>query len=428
MRTNRVQLHQDEKLSPPIFRRAVVIGSGIAGLTMARVLSGYAAEVLVVERDSEADEFGIRPGVPQAHHPHNLHPQGQQILEALFPGLTGDLLSDQAVPMNGPGDVAFHYAGAWRTARPGGRQPVLACSRVLLERHLLRRLQADERVRILYGTEVGGLYTDSSGHRVGGVFLRPRGGNGVGEAALDAEIVVDASGRRSRAPGWLASLGFPAPEEWRIDAQVGYASRVYQRPPAFDRRWKMLYVRPTPPEHTRGGIITPLEGDRWHVALIGVGGDYPPMDEAAFLAYARSLPVPELYEAIQAATPLGRLYGFRKADNRVRRYDRLPRYLEGFFVAGDAAYALNPVYAQGMTAAILAGSALAEALQSHPGLGSGDVSGLSQHFQEALSEAVEGPWRLATRTDWRWPLTEVMDNTESGDWGSGIRDQPIPDS
>jgi 2-polyprenyl-6-methoxyphenol hydroxylase-like FAD-dependent oxidoreductase len=151
------------------------------------------------------------------------------------------------------------------------------------------------------------------------------------------------------------------------------------------------------------------------VALIGVGGDYPPMDEEGFLAYARSLPAGALYEAIQEARPLGRLHGFRRADNRVRLYDRLPRYLEGFFVAGDAAYALNPVYAQGMTAAILAAQALEDVLHAHAGLATGDVTGLSRRFQEALSEAIEGPWRLATRTDWRWPLTEVMDNTEGKD-------------
>jgi 2-polyprenyl-6-methoxyphenol hydroxylase-like FAD-dependent oxidoreductase len=92
----------------------------------------------------------------------------------------------------------------------------------------------------------------------------------------------------------------------------------------------------------------------------------------------------------------------------VRRYDHLPRYLEGFFVAGDAAYALNPIYAQGMTAAVLGAEALADVLANHRG----GIRGLSRAFQQRLAEAVEGPWRLATRTDWRWPGTEVMDNTE----------------
>jgi 2-polyprenyl-6-methoxyphenol hydroxylase-like FAD-dependent oxidoreductase len=409
MKRNRIQLQREQEPLAPLFGRAIVIGGGITGLTVARVLAGYAAQVLIVERDQHVEETAVRPGVPQAHHPHNLHPQGQRVLEALFPGLTDELLAENAVDMGGAGDIAFHYAGGWHLARPGGRQPGVACSRVLLEQLLYRRVRAHERIEIMAGYEIAGLYTAEPGDRIGGVRVRPRGGSDAGESRMDADLVVDASGRRSRAPQWLEELGFPAPEEWRIDAQVGYSSRVYQRPPNFQESWKMLYVRPTPPESTRGGIITPLEGDRWHVALIGVGGDYPPVKEEDFLAYAESLPTGELYEALKDAQPIGRLHGFRRADNRVRRYDRLSRYLEGFFVAGDAAYALNPIYAQGMTAAVLGAEALAGVLAEHRGDG---VYGLSRAFQQRLSEAVGAPWRLATRTDWHWPATEVMDNTE----------------
>ena len=174
----------------------------------------------------------------------------------------------------------------------------------------------------------------------------------------------------------------------------------------------MLYIRPTPPDGTRGGIILPMEGDRWNVALVGVGGDYPPTDEEEFLAFARSLPAPELYEAIKDAEPLSRIHGFRRVGNRVRRYDCMPRMLEGFLVGGDAAYALNPLYAQGMTAALLTSETLAEVLEEHAGRAAGDVDGLARSFQEAVSEAVQGPWRLATRTDWRWATTEIDDNTD----------------
>ena len=94
-------------------------------------------------------------------------------------------------------------------------------------------------------------------------------------------------------------------------------------------------------------MIIPIEGDRWHVTLIGMAGDYPPTSEAGFLAFAQSLPTPQLYEAISAAEPLTEPSGYRRTENRVRHYERLPRYLEGLLVCGDAAYTLNPVYAQG---------------------------------------------------------------------------------
>jgi hypothetical protein len=37
-------------------------------------------------------------------------------------------------------------------------------------------------------------------------------------------------------------------------------------------------------------MIMPMEGDRWHVTLIGMDGDYPPTGEAAILDFARSCP------------------------------------------------------------------------------------------------------------------------------------------
>ena len=397
----------------PVSGRAIVIGGGIAGLTAARVLADHFARVTVVERDYAFDDEGMRPGVPQAHHPHNLQPQAQQILEGLFPGLTEELEAGDAVRLNGSADVAVHYEGRWHNAPLGGRHALLTCSRPLLERAIYRRVIAHSRIEMMHGHEIAGLTTRDQGRRVAGVRLLPRAGTATGERALAADLVLDASGRRSRAPEWLAELGYLPPEEWHVDGLVGYASRVYARPADFADAWKMLYIRPTPPAGTRGGIILPLEGDRWHVGLVGVGGDYPPTDEEAFLAFARSLPTTALYEAIRDAEPLGRIYGFRRAGNRVRRFDSLPRLLEGFLVGGDAAYALNPLYAQGMTAALLTAQALAEVLEQHPGRASGNVDGLAHTFQEAVSAAVRGPWRLATRTDWRWATTEIRDNLEA---------------
>ena len=105
-----------------------------------------------------------------------------------------------------------------------------------------------------------------------------------------AELVVDASGRDSRAPEWLECLGYTPPEKTTINGFPGYATRIYQRPPSFAETWKAIYIQPTPPDVKRGGAILPLEGDTWQVVMIGMGGDYPPIDEAGYLEYARTLP------------------------------------------------------------------------------------------------------------------------------------------
>ena len=395
------------------FQRAIVIGGGIAGLTVARVLADHVAQVTIVERDQRPDEPEERPGVPQAHHPHNLQPQAQRMLETLFPGLSGELRTKEAVTLERTEEVAVYYEGKWQPSRLDARRAFLSCSRALLEQALYKRIHVHPRIDVMYGYNTSGLTVHVQEGRVRGVRLLPRNGSRQREQLLDGDLVVDASGRRSRAPEWLAEVGYQPPEEWHVDAQVGYASRVYRRPAEPDWEWKMLYVRPTPPDGTRGGIILPLEGNRWHVSLIGVAADYPPTDEDGFMTYASSLPTPVLHEAIRSAEPLSRIYGFRRADNRVRRYDRLPRLLEGFLVSGDAAYALNPLYAQGMTAAVLSADALLKVLAEQAERGSCGVWGLAHAYQQQVSEAVGGPWRLATRTDWSWPETEVRDNVDN---------------
>ncbi len=389
---------------------AVVIGSSIAGLMAARVLSEHFARVTVVERDWLPDGPVYRKGVPQARHAHTLLPQGQMILEQQFPGLVDELLAGGAIAIDAARDIAFFEAGAWHTPRARDVKVSIACSRPLLESAIYHRVASRANVHIMPGYETLGLQAGERRERVTGIRIRRRQA-GAAEAVLAAELVVDASGRQSQAPQWLYSLGYTPPEEWAINSFTGYATRSYRRPAGFTGGWKTLYIRPTPADGTRGGIILPMEGDRWHVTLIGVAGDYPPTDEQGFLAFARSLPTPRLHEAIEGAEPLTKPSGFRRTENRVRRYDKLPRFLEGFVVCGDAVYALNPIYAQGMTAAATGSLVLDQCLQEQRRRqGAGGITGLAETYHKQLSNAVAGLWRTATRKDWDWPITEVDDS------------------
>src|SRR6476661_963892 len=118
-----------------------------------------------------------------------------------------------------------------------------------------------------------------------------------------------------------------------------------------------------PPTQLRGGAVFPLDSQRWIVTLSGAGGDYPPTDEDGFLAFARSLRDPFLYETLKEARPLSSISGNRSTENRLRHYERLARWPGGLVVLGDAACALNPIYGQGMTAAALAALTLDRCLR-----------------------------------------------------------------
>src|SRR5262249_6340950 len=152
------------------------------------------------------------------------------------------------------------------------------------------------------------------------------------------------------------------------------------------------------------GLIVPIEGGRWLVTLTGRGGATPPTDEAGFLEFARNLPSPVLYEALREAEPLSPISGFRGTENRLRHFERLRRWPEGFVVLGDAACAFNPVYGQGMTTAALGAVALGECLKEQRRRG-GQPAGVARRFQQKLAEVTGVPWTLATGEDHRYATT-----------------------
>ncbi len=386
----------------PAYDHAVVIGGGMAGLTAARVLADHFDRVTIVERDRLPETPDFRPGTPQAGHAHVLRLKGQRILEHLFPGLVDELLAKGAVLVNAGDEAEFFLFDKWRAPHYRSAIVSVAGSRPLLEHAIYQRLAARPGISLIQEHDVVGLTVDRRGERATGVRLRGEAGNEIA-----ADLVVDAGGRGSKAPEWLAALGLAAPTETVVQPFPGYTTRLYRRPDSFAESWKTLNIIPMPPDCTRGGVIVPLEGNRWQVSLVGMGRDYPPTDDAGFLAFARSLPSRRLYESIAEAEPLTHAYGFRRNENRWRRYDRLPRYLEGFLVLGDGATALNPTHAQGMTVAALGSLALGRRLEAQRAeRPAGDLTGLAEAFQGELGQIVAGPWQLATSTDRRWPATE----------------------
>ncbi len=375
-------------------RHALVIGGSIAGLTAARVLTDHFDHVTIVERDQLSEQPIYRKGVPQGRQPHAILLGGLRVLEQQFPGITEQLEVAGAVPLNLGADVLIHLLGRWRVRYPSA-YTVLAVTRPLLEGTIRRRLAANPRLTFVQGVEATGLCTDEARTRVTGVQLRRRGGEAM---QIEADLVVAATGRSSRASEWLTALGFPAPRETVVDAKPGYATRLYRfpKPPAFD--WKAMYLQPLAPDQQRGAIFMKVEDEQWQATLIGMAGDYPPTDEDAFLEYARTLPVPEFLNAIQSAEPISPIWGYRRMENRLRHYEDLPRYLENFLVCGDAVYAFNPAYGQGMSVAAIASMKLDDCLQRQ----GADLTGLAARFQKELIKVIDAPWQLATGQDRDW--------------------------
>jgi 2-polyprenyl-6-methoxyphenol hydroxylase-like FAD-dependent oxidoreductase len=387
-------------------RHAVVIGGGLAGMLAARVLADHFDAVTLLERDRFPEAPAARKGLPQGRHAHVLLEGGRGALERLLPGLTEELVRAGAVPLDFTRDVAWMSPWGWYVRFPGDLR-LLAATRDLIDWGVRRRVAALPNLRVHHGCDVAGLVPGPGiWPRVAGVRIRPRRAHtefGRCDSELAADLVVVADGRNSRLPGWLTALGYEAPAETVVNSFQGYASRFYRPDAEFEADWRALYIQQAPPGDPRGGLVSPVEEGRWLVSLIGGDGDFPPTDEAGFLAFARSLRSPALYEAISTAVPLTPIAGQRATENRLRHYDRLENLPDGVVALGDAVCAFNPVYGQGMTAAALGAEILDRWLReeaSRSGPGGGHV------FQHHLARATAAAWQLSAGADYRFRTTE----------------------
>jgi 2-polyprenyl-6-methoxyphenol hydroxylase-like FAD-dependent oxidoreductase len=367
----------------------------MAGLLSAGLLARHFERVTVVERDRLEDSGAARKGVPQGNQTHILLRRGLDIATDIFPGLAEDLRACGARRMDMSGDCEWYVAGIWRKRITSGVE-MYSQTRPFLEWRTRLRLATLSQVRILEGQEACGLVRSADGARVTGVKLRAPGGSEVTE--LEAELVVDASGRGSRLPQWLEEAGGARVEESHFKIDVGYATRMYRVPEGFDAGWKALLVSASLPHIRRAGIIFPVEGNRWTVTLGGWLKDYPPTDDAGFLEYARGLAQPHVYQALRNAEPLGPPVSHRFAQSQWRHYERLAMP-PGLVVVGDAFCSFNPIYGQGITSSALQVELLGECLRE-------GLDGLHRRYFKRAGQLLKEPWSMAASEDLKLPEVE----------------------
>jgi len=383
---------------------AIVIGGSMAGLLAARVLSDYFEHVTVFERDVYPDTIENRRGLPQGHHLHALLGRGQKIVEQFFPGIRDEMIAAGACLLDSGDDLIWRTPKGWGKRFKSGVM-VLAFSRPFLDWQVRRRLSEIKNIAIITGADVTELATNAAHDSVGGVFFKFESSNfapGDAPEFLAADLVVDASGRGSRAPQWLTNLGYETPRETIVNAFLGYASRLYER--SDDEQPKAIFLQAAPPEVRRGGIMFPIEGNRWIVTFVGVAGDHPPTEEDALLDFARSLPSSMIFDALRELKSVSTSRSFRATQNRWRHYEEIRRFPGQFVLMGDSVCAFNPVYGQGMTVAAMAALELNRSLLSWRNSRFG--SEFTRKFQRKLSKVNALPWALATGEDCRYPGTE----------------------
>ncbi|SEB60538.1 NAD(P)/FAD-dependent oxidoreductase [Streptomyces melanosporofaciens] len=374
---------------------AVVLGGGLAGTLAAAALSSHMGKVTIVERYHLPDGPGTRRGVPQARHAHLMWSGGARAIESLLPGTIRRWTAAGAREIGVPSGLVSLTAQGW--LRRGPRmQFIIICSRDLLDWVVRKEVLANNRITMAPPGQAIALLGNPA--RVTGVRVRDEASGR--ETELQADFVVDATGRTSQASSWLANLGLTAPAEETVDSGLTYATRIFQAPkgtppdfPLINVQADHLAARPG-----QSATLIPIENRRWLVTLSGTRGGEPPTDASRFVDFARGVRHPIVGDLIARARPDSPVYSSHSTANRRRYFERLPHWPDGFIVLGDAVATYNPIYGHGMSVAARSAAALHHGLAQHS-----MRPGAARRIQRTIAGTTEGAWTTATSQDVLYP-------------------------
>jgi 2-polyprenyl-6-methoxyphenol hydroxylase-like FAD-dependent oxidoreductase len=374
----------------------IVIGGGVAGLGTALAVAGTGRTVTVLERDHIADApdpataftTWARHGAPQLRHSHAFLARMRQLLRAQAPELLDDLFALGATELRFTEHRPPELQGY--RPQPGDDELVgLACRRVTFEWALRCRALAHPNVTLKTGSAVTGLVAEARSGRVPhvtGVRLGTR-------TQAASQLVVDAAGRNSPLPAWLAAVGAPPLEEDDRDIGQLYCSRFYQEREGVSRPETPGIVG-ADLGYMKYGVF-PADAGTFSLTLV-----FPTDDAAlraltrpvAFDALASSLPTMAEWLAGDRAVPMtADVAVMARLRNRLRRLvvGGQP-IVTGLVCVGDSAVCTNPLYGRGTSLAMVHAFALAEVL----GEAGEDPVEVTTAFAEATRAHLE-PWYYA---------------------------------
>jgi len=371
----------------------------------ARALAEVYDEVIVAESDHYPEHATQRRGVPQSRMYHTLLERGRREIEALFPGFHARL-EEHGAPR-----VGFGFNAAVMTPR-GWAQPAAGLvmrntnvSRVLLESTMRELFLTTPNVEIRESTKVVGLHAEPRDAGLQCTGARVIVDNGDTED-ITADLVVDASGRATKAPEWLQELGLPSPPEETLDPRLTYAGQWLRlRPDAeWPSKWWWthgVFIQRVPPRDVRGAHLMRQENHQWLLTMVAGDGELPPNDEreiAEFIGALRSPLIAEMLELFEPSSPVSR---YRLPVNRWRHYERWAGRLDGFVAVADAVCVANPNQGQGMTIAAAEASLLGRCARD-----TSDPTKLPAEFFAEQARFVASPWRIAISNDLRFDTVE----------------------
>jgi 2-polyprenyl-6-methoxyphenol hydroxylase-like FAD-dependent oxidoreductase len=383
-----------------VAQRVVIIGAGIGGLATALALKSFGHQILLIERDppppdiapEEAFERWERPGVPQFRHAHILLSRIQTTLRDQHPDLLQQLF-DAGLYLSAVEEILppTHYRGI--RPMPGDGDLLHLWGRRATFEYVIRRyVERLPSVRFVHDTRVIGLVTggDETQLSVRGVEIDDSADKRV---VIDADIVVDCSGVRSKLPEWLANTGVKVEVEGHASGFV-YACRHY----------RLNEPEASPPRREGGGNFDYLG----YATFYAEHGNYAltfgcPEEEQelaelikradGFESLCEQLPVLKHWTSI--SQPTTKVLGAGRFENRWRRFGQGGgRQLSGLFALGDSQLQTNPMYGRGCASAFVQAEVLAQVLRE-----SSDPATRAQRYYARSHQLLQPYYELSVATD-----------------------------
>ncbi|KPI15539.1 FAD dependent oxidoreductase [Actinobacteria bacterium OV450] len=337
--------------------RVAVIGGGISGLGTALMLGrrGHAVTLFEQEGRQAGDDLDRdfyhwdRPRVPQAVQPHSFLAPVRSVLRAEAPYVHADLLARGAREYHD-----FDWFGEHPPHRPGDEDLVtLRTRRIVLEAALTAAVRRERTVEVRRGCRVSGLAVEAGRPpRVTGVR--------VGTETYGADLVVDASGRRSPVPGRLAAAGCRPPVVESHRAGIAYLCRWYRLRADGPRDPGRVKTGSSAPFALAG--VFPSDNDTFALHLVLSTGDPTRgalTDPAVFEAAARRFPATAAWLDL-APEPQSAVLAMAGLDNRwTSLTDDAGPVVTGLVNAGDSLVHTNPTLGHGVALGLRAAQHLA---------------------------------------------------------------------